>query len=72
MAADVGLEASGGCCGRGAGDRTHIEWEVTDIADAVKLKGWIVTVSGRLVREDGVVAVTATSKSLIYWPGAHA
>jgi 3-hydroxybutyryl-CoA dehydratase len=55
-----------------AGDRAHIEWEVTDIADTAKLKGWIVTVSGRLVRDDGVVAVTATSKSLIYWPGAPA
>jgi hypothetical protein len=31
-------------------------------------KGWIVTVSGRLVRDDGVVALTATSKSLVYWP----
>ena len=53
-----------------AGDRAHIEWEVTDIADAPKLKGWIVTVSGRLIRDDGVVALTATSKSLVYWPVA--
>ena len=53
-----------------AGDRAHIEWEVTDIADTPKLKGWIVTVSGRLVRDDGVVALTATSKSLVYWPDA--
>jgi len=50
-----------------AGDRARIEWEVTDIAEAPKLKGWIVTVSGRLLRDDGVVAVTATSKSLVYW-----
>ena len=55
-----------------AGDRTRIDWEVTEIADTPKLKGWIVTVSGRLVRDDGVVALTATSKSLIYWPGASA
>jgi len=53
-----------------AGDRTHIEWEVTDIADTPRLKGWIVTVSGRLVRDDGVVALTASSKSLVYWPDA--
>jgi acyl dehydratase len=56
-----------------AGDRARIEWEITDIANTPKLKGWIVTVSGRLVREDGVVALTAISKSLIYWPaGAQA
>lgn len=53
-----------------AGDRARIEWEVTDIADTPKLKGWIVAVSGRLVRDDGVVALTATSKSLVYWPDA--
>ncbi len=51
-----------------AGDRARIEWEVTDIADTPKLKGWIVTVSGRLVRDDGVVALTSISKSLVYWP----
>ena len=55
-----------------AGDRAHIEWEVTDIADTPKLKGWIVTVSRRLVRDDGVVALTAMSKSLVYWPVTHA
>ncbi len=56
-----------------AGDRARIEWEITDIANTPKLKGWIVTVSGRLVREDGVVALTATSRSLVYWPaGAEA
>jgi acyl dehydratase len=53
-----------------AGDRARIEWEVTDIADTPKLKGWIVAVSGRLVRDDGVVALMATSKSLVYWPDA--
>jgi 3-hydroxybutyryl-CoA dehydratase len=53
-----------------AGDRAHIEWEVTDISDTRKLKGWVVTVSGRLVRHDGVIALTATSKSLVYWPNA--
>jgi 3-hydroxybutyryl-CoA dehydratase len=51
-----------------AGDRAHIEWEVTDIADTPKLKGWIITVNGRLVRDDGVLALTAISKSLVYWP----
>jgi acyl dehydratase len=55
-----------------AGDRALIEWEVTDIADTPKLKGWIVTMGGRLVRDDGVVALRATSKSLVYWPGARA
>jgi acyl dehydratase len=54
-----------------AGDRARVEWEVTDIADAPKLKGWIVTVSGRLTREDGVVALTGVSKSLIYWPSTQ-
>lgn len=54
-----------------AGDCAHIEWEVTDIADTPKLKGWIVTLIGRLVRDDGVVAVTAVSRSLVYWPGVH-
>ena len=54
-----------------AGDRAQAEWEVTDIADAPKLKGWIVTVSGRLMRHDGVVALTGVSKSLIYWPSAR-
>jgi acyl dehydratase len=51
-----------------AGDRAQIEWEITDIADTPKLRGWIVAVSGRLVRNDGVIALTATSKSLVYWP----
>ena len=51
-----------------AGDRAEAEWEVTDITDAPKLKGWIVTVSGRLTRDDGVLALTAVSKSLVYWP----
>jgi 3-hydroxybutyryl-CoA dehydratase len=55
-----------------AGDRARIEWEVTEIADTPKLKGWVVMMSGRLVRDEGVVALTATSKSLIYWPGAAA
>jgi acyl dehydratase len=55
-----------------AGDRARIEWEVTDIADTPKLRGWIITTTGRLVREDGVVALTAVSKGLIYWPGEHA
>jgi acyl dehydratase len=50
-----------------AGDQAHIEWEVTEIADAPKLKGWIVTIAGRLTRDDGVLAMTAVSKSLIYW-----
>jgi len=54
-----------------AGDSARIEWQVTDIADTPKLKGWIVTVSGRLLRSDGVVALTATSKSLVYWPKSH-
>ncbi len=70
---NVGLEASVRLLRPvGAGDRAHIEWEVTDIADTPKLKGWIVTVSGRLVRNDGVVALTAISKSLVYWPVTHA
>jgi acyl dehydratase len=51
-------------------DRARIEWEITDIANTPKLKGWIVTISGRLVRDDGIVALTATSKSLVYWPAA--
>jgi acyl dehydratase len=51
-----------------AGDHARIEWEVTDIADTPKLKGWIVTVSGRLTRDDGVVSLTGVSKSLVYWP----
>jgi 3-hydroxybutyryl-CoA dehydratase len=55
-----------------AGDRALVEWEVTEIAETSKLKGWIVTINGRLVRDDGVVALTAISKSLIYWPGAGA
>jgi 3-hydroxybutyryl-CoA dehydratase len=55
-----------------AGDRARVEWEVTEIADTPKLKGWIVTISGRLVRDDSVVALTAISKSLVYWPGAGA
>ena len=55
-----------------AGDHAHIEWTVTDVADMPKLKGWIVTISGRLVRDDGVVAMTAVSKSLVYWPDASA
>jgi 3-hydroxybutyryl-CoA dehydratase len=52
-----------------AGDCAHAEWEITDIASVPKLRGWIVTASGRLVRDDGVVALTAISKSLVYWPG---
>jgi 3-hydroxybutyryl-CoA dehydratase len=55
-----------------ADDCARAEWEITDIANVPKLKGWIVTVQGRLVRDDGVVALKATSKSLIYWPGAGA
>ncbi len=55
-----------------AGDRARIEWVVTDIADTPKLRGWIVTTSGRLVRDDGVVALRAKSRSLIYWPGERA
>lgn len=51
-----------------AGDTARMEWEVAEIADAPKLKGWIVTMSGRLIRQDDVVAMTATCKSLIYWP----
>jgi 3-hydroxybutyryl-CoA dehydratase len=54
-----------------AGDRAQAEWEVTEIADAPKLKGWIVTVSGRLTRDDGVVALTGISKSLVYRPSAQ-
>jgi acyl dehydratase len=70
---NVGLMRRSGCCVRCAGERARIEWEITDIANTPKLKGWIVTVSGRLVREDGVVALTATSRSLVYWPaGAEA
>jgi 3-hydroxybutyryl-CoA dehydratase len=53
-----------------AGDRAQAEWQVTEITDAPKLKGWIVTVSGRLTRDDGVVALTGVSKSLVYWPSA--
>lgn len=51
-----------------AGDSALIEWEVTEIAGMPKLKGWIITMTGRLVRDDTVVALTAVSKSLIYWP----
>lgn len=51
-----------------AGDSALIEWEITNIANVPKLKGWIVTTVGRLVRQDGVVALTAVSKTLIYWP----
>src|SRR5712691_12028279 len=53
-----------------AGTTATIEWEITEISQAPKLKGWIVTKNGRLVRDDGVIALTAVSKSLIYWPGA--
>lgn len=34
-----------------------------------KLEGWIVTLADRLVRDEGVVAMTAT---LLYWPGEPA
>ena len=54
-----------------AGDRAKAEWEVTEITDTPKLKGWIVTMSGRLTRDDGVVALTAVSKSLVYWPSVQ-
>ncbi len=50
-----------------AGDTARIEWEVTDIADKPKLKGWIVSLAGQLVRADGVIAMTAATKVLIYW-----
>ncbi len=50
-----------------AGDAVRIEWEVDDILDTPKLRGWIITMNGRLVRQDDVVAMTAISKSLIYW-----
>ncbi len=53
-----------------AGTTATIEWEITEISQAPKLNGWIVTMNGRLVRDDGVIALTAVSKSLIYWPGA--
>jgi 3-hydroxybutyryl-CoA dehydratase len=55
-----------------AGDSAVIEWEITNVASVAKLKGWIVTTAGRLVREDDVVALTAVSKTLIYWPGSGA
>ncbi len=55
-----------------AGDGAHAEWEIVDIADVPKLKGWIVTTRGRLVRDDGVVALTATSRTLLYWPRENA
>jgi acyl dehydratase len=55
-----------------AGDSAMIEWEITDIASVAKLKGWIVTTTGRLVREDNIVALTAISKTLVYWPGSGA
>lgn len=54
-----------------AGDSALIEWEITDIASVPKLKGWIVTTVGRLVREDDVVALTAISRTLIYWPDSN-
>ncbi len=67
---NVGLEASVRLLRPlAAGDRAHAEWEITDIASVPKLRGWVVTASGRLVRADGVVALTALSKSLVYWPG---
>ena len=53
-----------------AGDRARAEWEIISIADAPKLKGWIVSFRGRLVRDDGVVALTAETKSLVYWSSA--
>jgi acyl dehydratase len=55
-----------------AGDRVHITWEITNIVDKPKLKGWIIAFSGQLRRDDGVVAMTAASKSLIYWPASRA
>jgi acyl dehydratase len=48
-----------------AGDKVCIEWTVTEVTRSQKLKGWIVTMSGRLVRDDGVVAMTAVAKSLL-------
>jgi 3-hydroxybutyryl-CoA dehydratase len=54
-----------------AGDRARVEWEVTEIIDTPKLKGWIVTMSGRLTRDDNVVALTSVCKSLVYWPSAQ-
>jgi 3-hydroxybutyryl-CoA dehydratase len=54
-----------------AGDRARAEWEVTEITDTPKLKGWIVTMSGRLTRDDNVVALTSICKSLVYWPSAQ-
>lgn len=50
-----------------AGDGARADWEVVEIAKVPKLKGWVVTTNGRLVRDDGVVAMTAVSKTLIYW-----
>lgn len=50
-----------------ADDHARAEWEVVRIARAPKLKGWIVDFRGRLIRDDGVVALTAESKSLVYW-----
>jgi acyl dehydratase len=55
-----------------AGDSALIEWKITNIASVPKLKGWIVTTVGRLVRDDDVVALTAVSKTLIYWPSSDA
>jgi acyl dehydratase len=51
-----------------AGDRVQVEWEITDIVGNPKLKGWVVTLAGRLTRQDGIVAMTAASESLLFWP----
>lgn len=55
-----------------ADDGAHAEWEIVEIVNMPKLKGWIVTTSGRLVRDDGIVAMTATSRTLIFWPRENA
>jgi acyl dehydratase len=49
-----------------AGDTASIEWAVSSVDYAPKLKGWIVTLQGQLVRDDGVVALRGHCKSVVY------
>jgi acyl dehydratase len=52
-----------------AGDSARIEWKVASIEDKPGLNGRILILEGRLVRDDGEVAITARTKCLLVAPG---
>lgn len=51
-----------------ANERAQAEWTISNVREVPKLKGWVMDLQGKLIRADGVTAMTAAADVLFWDP----